>query len=151
MYIPQWYKHTVVRAVDIWSEDCRFDFRHGGGNMMFWGCFTAKGTGLLPHIIGKMEPCTVHSLETTSCPLLASWKWDVVFQHDNDTKTTKEWLKRKHIKVMECPNQSPDINPIENVWRELKVQVAKQQLTNPNALERICKKEWAKIPLVHAR
>ncbi len=36
--------------------------------------------------------------------------------------------------------------PIENLWRELKVQVAKRQPQNLNDLERICKEEWDKIP-----
>ncbi len=61
-------------------------------------------------------------------------------------KATKEWLMKKHIKVLEWPSQSPDHNPIENLWRELKVRVAKRQPRNLNDLERICKEEWDKIP-----
>lgn len=69
-----------------------------------------------------------------------------VFQHDNDTKqmtrTTKEWLHKKHFKVLEWPSQPPDLKPRENLWRELKVHVAQRRLQNITGLE----EERAQIP-----
>ncbi len=111
--------------------------------------FFAKGTGQLHRIKGTMDGAMYRQgqgIEARALKMGRGW----VFQHDNDpkhtAKATKEWLKKKHIKVLECPSQSPDLNPIENLWRELKVRVAKRQPRNLNDLKRICKEKWDKIP-----
>ncbi len=45
------------------------------------------------------------------------------FYQDNDPKhkayKTHEWLLYNCPKVLETPPQSPDINPIENLWKLL--------------------------------
>ena len=56
-----------------------------------------------------------------------------------------KWLKDNKVKVLEKPSQSPDPNPIENLWAELKKRVQAMRLTNFTQLHQLCQKEWAKI------
>lgn len=36
-------------------------------------------------------------------------------------KAAKDWLKKKHIKVIEWPNQSANLSPLGNLWSERKL------------------------------
>lgn len=55
-----------------------------------------------------------------------------------------------NLEALEWPHQSPDLNPIETLWTELKVRVAQRQRQDVAALEKISMEEYAKIQRVQS-
>ena len=64
-------------------------------------------------------------LKTSVRKLKLGRQW--VFQMDNDPKHTSKvvakWLKDNKVKVLDWPSQSPELNPTEHFWAELKKHV----------------------------
>ncbi|KAG2461487.1 TCB1 transposase, partial [Polypterus senegalus] len=126
--------------------------KHGGGSIMLWRCLSAAGTGKLVRIKGKMSAAMYRdildeNLLQSALDLKLGRRF--IFQQDNDPKHTakisKEWLQDNSVNVLEWPSQSPDLNPIEHLWRDLKMAVHRRFPSNLMELERCCKEEWAKL------
>jgi transposase len=130
--------------------------KHGGGTIFLWGCMTTKGVGHLARIDGGLDSKLYKKI--LKGELLDTLKYygfekaEIIFQHDNDPKHTSKkiqrWLRRSDLNVMRWPSQSPDLNPIEHLWAELKrrIQNRRQSPSNKKELWEAIEEEWESIP-----
>jgi hypothetical protein len=83
-----------------------------------------------------------------SADILFDDNWTL--QEDNDpkhmSKIAQKWKKSKQIDRMLWSSNSPDLNPIENVWRILKEKVRKRRPQTKDQLEEVIHQEWDQLP-----
>ncbi|CAK9809123.1 Transposable element Tcb2 transposase [Anthophora quadrimaculata] len=126
--------------------------KHGGGNVMLWGCMGYNGVGNIAFIKESMKAekyidILRNNLSESAKKLCLNRTY--YFQQDNvpkhTAKKTKEWLLYNVPKQLITPPQSPDINPIENLWHLLNIEIRKRKISNKTDLQRIILQEWPKI------
>lgn len=138
---------------DLKERHLKKNVKHGGGSIMVWGSFAATGVEELFLINGIMEEEDyVKILETN---LMKSARKiglgrRFTFQQDNDPKHTskvaKNYFKKAKVKLLEWPPQSPDLNPIENLWSILDEKVKLDNRKNKNELFQQLTDAWINIP-----
>jgi len=122
--------------------------KFGGGSIMVWGCFSSKGFGKLVLIDGIMYKYQYVSIWANNLQGSVNiFNFDrYIFQQDNDPKHTsfhtKEFINRNMIELLNWPAQSPDLNPIENVWADIKRKLSGKVFKYKNDLWEAIKEIW---------
>lgn len=120
---------------------------------MFWACFDINGVSNLVEVKGRVNSekyCDI--LQHTLLPFMQQQdRQNHFFIQDNapvhTSKVSKTWLKTSRVKTIKWPANSPDLNPIENLWSTLKKRV---QAREPKSIEEVvtfAKEEWLNIPM----
>jgi transposase len=120
-------------------------------SIMVWGCFNSTGVGDIYIIEGTMNAAMY--IRILSGHMLPSarrlFQGNFIFQQDNDpkhtAKRTKAYMNTKKIELLDWPSQSPDLNPIENLWHKLKLLVGEEKITKKTDLPEAIKRCWESI------
>ncbi len=122
--------------------------KHGGGGIMAWACMAASGICPLNFTDDLMyDDSSRMNLEGYKTILPTNIQENAtrfigkcfILHQDNDPKhpasSVKEFIRAKKWKVLDCPSQSPDLNPIEHEFHQLKRRVKAETPQNKQQLE----------------
>ena len=130
--------------------------KFGKGYVIVFGMISAVGTGPLVKQHGKINPNVYKEIlkKHVFLNLRIAINETAVFWQNNDlchtAMSVKTFLSGEDITVMECPALSPEMDPIENIWKLLK-QLRKRIQETPKNYGRIWKENGRKYPLMDAR
>ena len=121
------------------------------GYVMVWGCFSGKGgrgrlnlleRGTRMNAVKYISNLTEYMLPTMEIHDCQYFLQDKAPCHT--AKVVKKFFIDNNINIIDWPGNSPDINPIENLWASLKRQLQNENTSSvPHVIESL-KKIWIK-------
>ncbi len=122
-------------------------------SVMIWAAMSSAGVGPLCFLKSSVNAAIYQEiLEHFMLPSADKLYGDAdfLFQQDlapaHTAKGTKSWFNDHGVTVLDWPANSPDLNPIENLWGIVKRKMRDTRPNNADELKATVKETWASIP-----
>ena len=117
--------------------------------VMIWGSFSSSGRGNLYFLPPRTTMRASNYLELLKdrLPTMMQVRQTNIFMHDgapcHKARCVSEWLSSEGIEVLgPWPGNSPDLNPIENLWNFMKNKISEHKPTSLNDLKETIRRVW---------
>ncbi len=146
--------HVIRTKEDKDNPSCYQRSVQKPASLMVWGCMSACGMPSLHIWKGTIN--AERYIQVLEQHMLPSRRRlfqgrPCIFQHDNarphTASITTSWLRRRRIRVLKWPACSPDLSPIENIWRIIKRKTQQKRPKTVEQLEACIRQEWDNIPI----
>ena len=127
--------------------------KFGGGSVMIIGMFSSQGTTPLVRLQTRVNAQIYKNIvQDHVVPIIRNSGFDrATFMQDNapchKAKVVMSYLSEQDFEIMDWPPQSPDLNPIENLWKTLGGKIMERNPTNTEDLGVKLQEEWSKISI----
>ena len=150
---------TRAPREEFLEKNLKPSFKSGRTSVGVWGCFMGKHLGPLV-ILEKGARMNQHKyfeevLKPYFIPfykkMVSKYRKEVVIQEDGAgyhyTKMLAAFKARMKVKILSWPPQSPDLSPIENLWKQMKDRIARRRhrIRTIEEMEAALRFEWANI------
>ncbi len=122
-------------------------------SVMIWAAMSSAGVGSLCFLKSTVNAAIYQEIfEHFMLPSADKLYGDAdfIFQQDlapaHTAKGTKSWFNDHGVTVLDWPANSPDLNPIENLWGIVKRKMRDTRPNNADDLKATVKETWASIP-----
>lgn len=150
------YIEVNYKCTPIWHKSGQrptFQKPKFSARIMCWGAISTRFKSKLAVIEGTMTSSRyVDTLKNYLMP--NNCEFDIrrmVFQQDgascHTAKLTGAFFSEVGLMVLPWPANSPDLNPIENIWSVLKQNVEKHAVKTKNDLIRVVEMEWNNLDI----
>lgn len=123
-------------------------------SIMIWGCMSRKAVGRIQVIDGTLNASRYikeilePKLLSSACDMFGQVS-GFIFQQDgapcHTAQLCKKWFMKSKVQLLTWPGNSPDLNPIENLWSRLKKLVAAKRPSNRQTLIEAVIASWYHI------